>query len=109
MIDAAAALAGLGDPCAPLPPAALAAACCGEGKEGVYTGHAPYDDGYGALADLVNRGWLALHALGDWPLVVYLAWPRDEEPALVELVEGDLTLRIFPTRDALKAHIEKLT
>lgn len=109
MIDAAAALAGLGGPLEPCPPAALARAFCGGSRREsdgstVYAGHAPYDDGYTALADLVNRGWLALPTLGDWPLVVYLAWPRNAEPALLELIEGDLTVRVFPTRTARGAH-----
>ncbi len=107
MIDAAAALAGR-NPSDPFPPAALAKLFCGDGRPGVwgsttYTGFAPYDDGHTALADLVNHRWLALPSMGDWPLVIYLAWPHKDEPALVQIIEGDVRLWVFPTRDALKA------
>lgn len=90
-----------------LPPAAFAAAYCGHGSPSIWgstvcAGHDVYDDGYTALADLVNRGWLALHTMGDWPLVIYLAWPRNDEPALLQRIEGDVRLWTFPTHDALK-------
>lgn len=111
MIDAVAAFMGRPDPT--FPPAALAAAFCGYARQEadgttVHTGHAPYSEGYDALADLVSRGWTALPELGDWPLVIYLAWRRHDEPALVELVEGDVTLRVFPTLDALREFVRSL-
>ncbi len=112
MIDATAALAGR-NPSDPFPPAALAAKFCGRGEPSasgstLYAGHAPYDDGYATLADLVSRGWTALPSMGDWPLVIYLAWTREDEPALLLLIEGDVKLWVFPTRDALKGYARRL-
>ena len=109
--DLVGALMGLGpDDVQPLPPSALVKACCGEGRHDlwgttVYTGSAaPYSDGFEALADLTERGWFPLPSWGAWPFQFAMAWPEGDRPAMLEYVEGDLTVWSFPTKEAMKAY-----
>jgi hypothetical protein len=122
-------MAGLGDelrpPPKPVPPGRLIAAFCGNEANGVATGFCGYngtggdtltsgfDDGYSFLGWLQERGWRSLHAKGDWPYLVYMAWTGPTEGvgevlAIAEYCEADLTVWTFETRDELKAHYASL-
>ncbi|HEY5052538.1 MAG TPA: hypothetical protein VII45_03930 [Solirubrobacterales bacterium] len=70
-----------------------------------------YDEGYDFMADLMDRGWEALDAKGNWPLVVYLKWrPRRpaERPAIAMYCEGDLTVWVFDSPEIARRHYAAL-
>jgi hypothetical protein len=130
--DNVARLAGLTEPQTPVPPSVLIARFCTPGpqleglvsragtsvEDGItvsrgYCGYlggrgdyltTGFDDGYCFMSYLGDRGWLDLPAKGDWPYVVYLRWPADEErEALCEYCEADLTVWQFDTHAAAAA------
>jgi len=59
-----------------------------------------FDEGYDLLGGLAERGWRQLPAKGDWPLVIYMAWPGlGDIEAILEYVEGDLVIWEFENHD----------
>lgn len=118
-------LAGMGEAKAPLPPQELIERFCGDSapgsrtgtavKDGMtvskgfcgFTGSSGYDDGYGFMGDLLDRGWGELPGKGDWPYLVYLAWlpkgPEDKH-AIAEYIEGDLTVWVFDSIEIANRH-----
>jgi hypothetical protein len=54
-----------------------------------------FSDGYDFVEYLNRCGWSWLREKGSWPYVVYMEWQGDEQTALVEYREGDLTVSVF--------------
>jgi hypothetical protein len=67
-----------------------------------------FDDGYDFMGHLGDRGWQPLHAKGDWPYVVYMAYRAREPYAIAEYCEADLTVWTFDSGEAAQAFYREL-